>query len=410
MDWPIHYGKALVLLCTLGMVPITQANERFDFSGFASFGIAKSLERDETYGGGSSNNIPYKTEFRDYNTLGLRMTADLDDNLKFTTQMLAQGRNDFDPEFDWIFLSYNLNPNLVLHVGKYVTSYFMYSDYADISYAYQWVSAPDAIYGTNINKTLEGAKIVWNSRLAGGWTSELSVMIGQDESDISRANLKTTMYMDNAIGFSWQLDRDWLSLRAGYMTSNTTADLTETDLAFVVDMAALLNDNRLNDKLAWDDDRAEFLGLGGSLHFDHVFVIAEMSYSRIKEALPLGDQFAGYITVGTYVHPTTSIALTLYQRLKNVNDDTLKAYRDAVATYGSDPAQLLPEMNGNNTGDLLTATQKGKQEGLTLSIRWDFHSNAALKAEYLVEQKNTYGADKDNTSPQALRFGVDLMF
>src|SRR5690554_689096 len=155
---------ALALLCGLPLAANADISDRFTFSGFASFVAAQSLEKNELYGDATSS-VPHSTELRDYSKLGLRVRVDLQDNLTFTTQMLADGSNEFEPEFDWIFLSYNITPDLVLHMGKYVTNYFMYSDYADISYAYHWVEAPDAFYVTNINKTLEGAKLVWNSRM-----------------------------------------------------------------------------------------------------------------------------------------------------------------------------------------------------------------------------------------------------
>lgn len=409
MGWP---ATCRTLLLTFGLLPLALpavADDRFQFSGFASFFISKSLERDELYGD-SETVLPYKTEYRDYNKLGLRITVDLYDKLKFTTQMLAHGRDDFDPEFDWIFLSYQLDPNLVLHVGKYVTNYYMYSDHADIGYAYHWANAPDVIYGTNINKTLDGAKLVWNSRLASGWTSEFSFMLGQDETSVSRAGLETTMYMDNAFGMSWQLDHDWLGLRIGYMNSKTSADLTNTDLADIINLAALLNDQRLNDALAWNDDKAEFVGLGASLNFDKWFAVVETSCAIIRDALPLGDQHASYISVGTYLPYNTTLAFTVYQKIKHANNDILEIYYDAVDAFGYDPAILDPSLNGLTTGDLIRATQKIKREGITITVRWDFHSNAAFKAEYSIEQNKSYTPLAAETTPQAVQIGIDLVF
>lgn len=409
MDKSFISRTACYLLCCLPLSGHAN-NDRFQFSGFASFGIAKSLERDELYGE-SATSIPYKAEYRDYNKLGLRFTADLQDNLKFTAQLLANGREDFEPEFDWIFLSYNLNPNLVVHLGKYVTSYFMYSDYADISYAYQWVSAPDVIYGGNINKTLEGAKLVWNSRLGGGWTSELSILAGQDESDASSAGLDTTMDMNDAVGFAWQIDRDWLTLRTSYMYSKTGADLSGTQLAPILQLATALNSPDLNDALLWDEDKTQFVGFGTSLNFDHVFAIAEIAHSRIEDTIALGKQNAGYLTVGAYLPARITTALTLYHKRNKEGDELLKTYDDAVNTMGFDPTPAAPGMNGVSLRDLISGIQNKKREGLTLSGRWDFHSNAAFKAEYMHEwQKKHVPGQPEKVTPHAIRLGIDLVF
>lgn len=58
---------------------------------------------------------------------------------------------------------------------------------------------------------------------------------------------------------------------------------------------------------------------------------------------------------------------------------------------------------------VLNNTQKRNREGITLSARWDFHNNAALKAEYMYEQQKDFINNKTLT-PQAVRVGVDLAF
>ena len=424
------------LLCCMPLLGHA-ASDRYQFSGFASFGIGKSLERDELYGE-SSSKVPYSTEYRDFSKLGLRMTADLDDNLTMTAQMVALGQDDFDPEFDWIFASYNISPNLVVHVGKYVTSYYMYSDYVDISYAYQWVQAPDVVYNRGANKTLNGAKLVWNTRM-GSWTSELSLLTGEDESSIADAGIDTTLNIEDAAGFSWQLDRDWLTLRTSYLRSKTTADLSDSDLDVdnlllgiatqitpVIDTqidpsasaelnAALASSLSADfrDSLYWDDDTSEFFGFGTSMHFGSVFMTAEITHVDVGDTITVGTQDAGYLMIGGYLPGRVSVAATFYDKRNQTDKDQLDAYEDfakAATSASANPAVAGAALAvyGEAIEQTLDTIQKQRRQGISLSTRWDFHSNAAFKVEYLTEIQKQGNADK--TTPQALLVGIDLVF
>src|SRR5690554_3560754 len=436
-------AAAITLVCGLPAAAQADISDRFTFSGFASFIAAKSLEKDEPYGDATAK-VPHATELRDYSKLGLRVSVDLLDNLTFTTQMLADGSNEFEPEFDWIFLSYNITPDLVLHAGKYVTNYFMYSDYADISYAYHWVEAPDAVYGTNLNKTLEGAKLVWNSRMGAGWTSELSLSVGKDEVDMSKVGVEgATLKMGRAIGFAWQVDHEWLSLRASYMSSKTSANLerTQLDISGILSGAAaqaqsaidagfgtpelqvlagvgntnLLNDASLNRALAWRSADAQFIGLGGSLNFDYVFAVAEVTYANMEDTIAIGDQTSGYLTIGTHLPKSTSIAVTIYEKRNDVNKSIERKLEQGTATAvanESDPSKIPAIYAASGiVNAVLLQTQKRKRDGITVSGRWDFHSNASLKAEYNYEwQTHNPQGKKEKFTPNVVRLGIDLVF
>ena len=468
----IYRAACCLLLC---MPLLSHANDNIRFSGFASFVTGKSLG-DDTFRG-----IPDSFELRDMSKLGLRMTADLGDQLSMTTQMVALGASDYEPEFDWIFASYNFTPNLVLHIGKYVTPYFMYSDYVDIGYAYQWTAAPHVVYGRGVNKTLDGAKLMWSQRI-GSWTSELSLMTGTDNSSLSNAGLDTDLVLKDSIGAAWQMERDWLSLRAVYLTSSSTVDLTGTQLqadnlldrilsaenpqtgfnaaqsavgelaaqaiTITADdadaiMSAALNDPSAadfkNTFSAWDDADVSFTGFGAALNFSQVFAVAEITEVQFDEIIALGKSTTGYLTLGTYLPRNTSIALTLYEQRDKASKAFIKDVTNSYADFNTDPGSdafaaafaaasatdavtqdgedagtiagtTLGVMNGFLEGGLeptVEGIQVDKRQGVSLSGRWDFHSNAALKVEYLVEDVKNLQAE---TRPRAIRFGLDLVF
>lgn len=441
MDLTLPMKKTLqvcsmtALLCGLPLSSYANSSlgERVHFSGFASFTAAKSLEKKEIFGD-STYNIPARAEIRDYSKVGFRVNVDLQEKLGFTAQMLADGKNDFKPEFDWLFLSYAITPDLVVHVGKYVTSYFMYSDYTDISYAYHWIEAPDAVYGAQaINKTLDGAKLVWNTRMGNNWTSELSLMAGKDKVDLDSVGVEgSTLEMSRALGIAWQVEHEWLTLRASHMYTKTSANLKGTILdPSILTAAALveggacadimsclnsplvtnnqaLNDANLKKTISWKDSVGGYSGLGASVNFQHVFATAEVTYTNIENTLAIGKQQAGYLTIGTYLPKQTTLAITFYKKKNIASQDIKDALSDIQATIN--PSTDFGEMATIGAINyVLNNTQKRNREGITLSARWDFHNNAALKAEYMYEQQKDFINNKTLT-PQAVRVGVDLAF
>ena len=80
-------------------------------AGFASFAYARALDDDPKGGqkGINFGSITEEGEYRDFNRLGLRLDMDLGDNLSFATQAVMRGSEDYEPDFDWIYLSYQIN-------------------------------------------------------------------------------------------------------------------------------------------------------------------------------------------------------------------------------------------------------------------------------------------------------------
>ncbi|NRB42266.1 MAG: hypothetical protein HRU20_27990, partial [Pseudomonadales bacterium] len=167
-----HSLKPFVLSCIPGLllspIAVNAAETDINFSGFASFVSAKAIS-DESEG--ALHGIDRDIEYRDFNKLGLRMDADLRDNLTFTAQFKVHGANDYQPEVDWLFATYSFLPNLSLSVGKVRVPLYMYSDYLDVGYAYQWISPPYSVYGLPSFTSMEGAKLSWTADLGGDWSS-----------------------------------------------------------------------------------------------------------------------------------------------------------------------------------------------------------------------------------------------
>ena len=178
------YTYALTLLCAMQLAQTAYAiePENVNFAGFASFGYAKAIDEDtktNPYTGQEASGLDGITEegeYRDYNKFGFRLDADLGDKLSFATQMFVDGTTDYDPSFDWIYINYAITPSVNVSVGRMILPLYMYSDYFDVGYAYQWIRPPDAVYGGGNNvKTGDGLRLTWRSDMGSSWSSLLTV-------------------------------------------------------------------------------------------------------------------------------------------------------------------------------------------------------------------------------------------
>ncbi len=402
----ISYFSTCLLFITQGAMADT---EDFNFAGFASFVYAKTITDDEGELLGPTSDISRDGESRDFNKLGFRMHKYLGDDLSFTTQVVAYGYDDYEPDFDWAYLSYNINPNVKVDLGRIRMPIFQYSDYLDTGYAYQWISPPYAVYNKSFLKSLEGAKITYLSNI-GDWSSEFSayvgeasetIDIGEDRSDQLKFNMEDTS------GISWTVDNEFISLRASYGQREIKAVnmgesiaglnylISQLESDINVDLSSVVED-------IWLDDKATFFSIGAMFDIDKTFVLTELIHTDYDTNILVDETERFYITVGQRLPGKVTLSLT-YGELDSKNSKEIKENFDDLVN---------PYIGGAYDADIqylsgaMEAAEEGEEiEEYTLSARWDFHKNAAMKFEYMVQDHLLH-----DQKPEAYRFGVDLVF
>ncbi len=514
-------GLAIVLGASASTAFALDAD--INFAGFASLVYAKTIsdDKEESTMYGISN----EGEYRDFNKLGFRMDADMKNNLTFTAQILAAGSENYDPTFDWIFATYQIHPEVAISVGRIRVPVFMYSDYLDTSFAYQWIEPPKSVYNLAQTpfKSIEGLKIAYNTNM-GDWTSELLIWGGNGEDHFTESGVDADLILENSWGTAWTVGYDWLSLRAFYFEADSTLDITTNSAVAglmnsvyqleegIASVPGMVRPN-FHDALLWEKDPGQFYGLGASFDFESFFIISEITKIDVKGndsnlVAPTLDSF--YITGGVRLPEHWTLSLTYGEDKDKPDNKTWQQLNDDIVRLGT----VLPPMigalqagegvlqgmetpllagegalesqeaqlqavedylqgvliaNGSLTGaetTLLTNTQsaltavqgslagvqgnlaivqgqlavvqaqltglqqlqpglQALQDGLktvvyqqqdysskqtTLSARWDFHPSAALKLEYMIDERDGQFLGGKKLKPQALRIGLDLVF
>ncbi len=122
-------------------------------SGFGSVGVGMS-DNDTGYAG-YEKQLGYKQD----TLTGLQFDFQINDKAKVTTQIVANGRYNFEPAFEVAYLSYDLDVATV-RGGKIRTPFFMYSDYLDVGYAYPMLRPSQEIYEHLIVSSFTGIDAV----------------------------------------------------------------------------------------------------------------------------------------------------------------------------------------------------------------------------------------------------------
>ncbi|MDZ7904218.1 MAG: hypothetical protein U5L01_17565 [Rheinheimera sp.] len=107
------------------------------FNGFASIKAGMTSAEDENLYG-YDNSVDYKNE----SLFALQAQSELGNDLSVTAQLVSRGSDDFSLEFEWAFLTYQINDEWRVNAGRLRTPFYKYSDFRDVGYAYDWLRTP----------------------------------------------------------------------------------------------------------------------------------------------------------------------------------------------------------------------------------------------------------------------------
>lgn len=154
------------------------------WSGFGSIVMGKATNQEPLPGGAAStfqpdagvtgsSNSRYKDSWsmKPDTLLGVQLDVDMDEKLSATAQIISKGATDFNAEFEWLYVSYQLTPKLTLNFGRQRVPFYNYSDFQDVGYAYHWVRPPLELYAEELF-SYEGVSALYIDSI-GDWDYEV---------------------------------------------------------------------------------------------------------------------------------------------------------------------------------------------------------------------------------------------
>ncbi|UZE96281.1 OprO/OprP family phosphate-selective porin [Alkalimarinus alittae] len=374
-------GAALVG-ATLALPALAYDVEQISINGFGSVIAAQTLDSDETLYG-NDNDLSFENESR----FALQVAAPIGEKFSATAQIMARGSDEFSPEFEWAYISYQATDNFMVMAGRQRFSLYKYSDYVDVGYAYHWVRPPQGVYSIPFNSG-NGLGFLYNTALGDVDFNFTYKFVGEEISDYvpsgtdeEPANFKTTM------SHLFNFDFTWSDLNFG-MNYGLVPELSY-EASRLEPLKTVLPASYLSEILV-EDETMNFFGAYIGYDPGDWFVLAEYTYGKFDDPNALADQKSFYVSGGVRINQ-----LTIH------------------GTYGLDDNEPSSDVYKKISNPMLSglvkaavSAQEEDSETYSLGVRWDVDSGVALKADY-----TTYSDDLDKTADADLiSAGIDFVF
>jgi hypothetical protein len=375
--------SVLALGILAAITAATTSAQSVQITGFGQMvaGTVTSGTRSPTTGETSHPGTGYNSDwdFKDESLFAVQVRGDLNEQWSATAQIVAEGRNDFDPEFAWAYVGWNGGKGLSAKLGRQRIPLFRYSDFLQVGYAYPWLRPPHAVYNFQFSN-FDGGSLAYTFG-SGSWFSTLSVIGGKHESTITLSGQPADQELNSLVGGSFEtVYNDWLTLRAGYYQAEVVIDAQALNPLFT----SLRANGFGNVAAALDfNDDGSFLGFGAEINHGNWLVVSEYTKVEIDDSYYTDkDQF--YIT-GGYRFGAWTPTFTYGTR-----DADAKTQIIGLLPNVAPLAPLRAAVTQVVFSDDLDA------DYMSFGLRWDVSTNVALKADYTqYENKGPAAQDSD---------------
>jgi hypothetical protein len=315
--------------------------------------------------------------------IGGQVDVQFSPELSAVLQVVSKHRHDnsWTPEIEWANLRYRPTDALSLRVGRTVAPIFMYSDTANVGHANPWLRGPQEIYGMVPITHLDGVDLSWDAAL-GHALNTVEISFGRNRFD---AVDDTEITGENVWIISNTLEYRALTLRLGYLAVDLSFDAPALD-GLLDGLAGLGNTltgagfgaaggraRALARRYGLDDTRLEIVNAGVRLRPGNWMLLAE--WAHITDAGVLARADGWYVTTGYRFRKAMP-----YVTVAELNSKT--PAESGIPLAGLPPGPLLDGAGALNAalGSALGAAAPS-QKSLTLGLRWDVLTSAALKFE-----------------------------
>lgn len=331
--------------------------------------------------------------------LGLQATANISEDFRVTSQLLASGQDDSNVRVDWAYLSHDILDNFTLRMGRLRSPLYLYSESLDVGYAYPWIRPPVEVYNIIPFSSFDGVqgyvKNPW-----GDWEMSLLAYAGSVSEDTSLFGQSTNVALADYAGLGLVWDRDWLSIRVGYHQAKTT--ISSSEISTFLNSVLEPNFPTIAADLRVDDKKTRFYQIGVQINKGKFLLIAESTRMALERSfVPIHRSWYGLLG---------------YQRSRQFLFHLTYAEVIAELHLGfSDPIPAGDALKSYVDSLLLVADDK--QRSVLVGMRYDYTVGIAYKLEWqriLVDKGRSSVGGKSDISvdghTDAISFAVDVIF
>lgn len=218
-------GLAVACIVAAPAVALNQGDYRLN--GFGTLGMTYLGGEEEGRTYGAQGQITDSWRGDAVSKLGGQLSYGITDQLNVTAQVIAKAEQDsWKAKLEWMYLSYQVNDNLMVRAGRMREPVYTYSETLDVGFSQSWLRLPDEVYSQIQSPGYDGVDAIYSQPLSFG---SLSVQVAAGQSQNRRNFITGDVYeidSENTLAGAITLDtHDFGTLRFGYQQSDVTADI-----------------------------------------------------------------------------------------------------------------------------------------------------------------------------------------
>jgi hypothetical protein len=323
-----------------------------------------------------TNDITFKAE----SIFAIQAVVDLSTNFKATAQLVAKGVDDFEPEFDWYYLTYQATNSLTFMAGRRNIPMYYFSEFAEVGYAYPWMRPPSNLYWWQITQ-FNGVHAMYDFDL-GDYSNTLTLFYGNEYSDDNVEMLyynklyggtaqKVKEDWTDIMGMNWSISGDNFDVRVVYFQNDRDRETTQKDGTVSESTDGIVD---------FTADSITFMGVGGSVDIQQFTVLFDLNFVTYDDAN--GTEFPTYL-------------LSVVYNMDDYQPYISYSKADHERTKASPPTEDLEEHYIASFG-----------------LRYNFLPKAAFKIQYdhFVDQGSAATGWAYHGDSDTITMGVDFIF
>lgn len=214
--------------------------------------------------------------------LGLQGKVQFGKDFSVTGQVVSRGAKDGDVNVEWVYASYDINPNLTIQAGRKRLPLLYYSESQDVGVTYPWAHLPPQVYGWEI-VNYNGANLLYRDQF-GSWSTTLNVFGGKETAKdngywkvYNGKNSETNSRWDSITGAELVLSRDWFEGRVGYIKS-----YYQNQTVIDASGAAVVEDATAGTSPEWSakGSKQTIYSVSANVDFDNLIMRAEYLFMK----------------------------------------------------------------------------------------------------------------------------------
>ncbi len=374
-----RFVSAMIALAAVGALPVL-ADDGLRLGGFGTFGYVRD-NRGDIAPARDISQLP-KSGFRTGagglvdTRIGVQLEYAFSPTIDLVGQLVLrdQYRGDIDSFTDLAYVAIKPSPHWALRAGRINYDAFLMADHRNVGYAYQWVRPPAEFYGWIPIFSLDGLDAAYTlSKDDVQW--RFKAQLGTSENNIP-IQTGFNFHGRDMLGASVSRQSGPWRLKAAFARFTSARDVP----AFAALQGGL--DQVIAANLALVSAEA------AELRRNITFRNARISYTTLGAAYDdgvwLGQAELGRSTATADVIPHSSMAyLSIGRRFGNWTPSATrstsrpaKAYRPAANNWGAFNASV------RDPAIFTLNSTRIEQDTISLGLRWDFRSDAALKLQW----------------------------